>query len=270
MTDDATTKAAAAPRASRGRRVALGCGGAIAIVLLALTLAFVVMSEPRPSGTPGQEAEALADHVESALRRDAWERTGAIRWTFGPTGARHLWDRERDWARVQWDDVEVLVDLDDPRRGVAWRAGHRIEGSEGPLRIREGWERWVNDSFWLIAPYKLRDPGTTRSIVGVDGRDALLISYASGGATPGDAYLWLLDEDGTPRAWRMWVSVLPVGGLEASWEGWITLPTGARVATRHALGPLEMEMRDVEAAAHLADLEPGDDPFTALAELVAE
>ncbi len=254
-----------AKKRSRGQRIGLGCAGAIALVLLGMTLAFLAIDTARPSGTPGPEAEALVTRIETALHREGWERTGAVRWTFGPTGARHLWDREREWARVQWDDVEVQVDLDDPRRGIALRGGERVEGDDGARLVREGWERWVNDSFWLIAPFKLRDPGTTRSVAQVDGEGALLVAYASGGATPGDAYLWLLADDGTPRAWRMWVSVLPIGGLEASWDRWITLSTGARIATRHALGPIEMELRDVEGAAQLAELEPGLDPFAALA-----
>lgn len=263
MSEPTAPEPAASP-ARRKKHWALGCGGALAIVALILTGAFVAMDAPRPHGVSPEEGEVLADSMLRALGREGWERTGAIRWTFGPTGARHLWDRERNWARVRWDDVEVQVDLDAPSRGVATRGGQRLGGSEARDVVREGWSRWVNDSFWLAAPFKARDRGTTRSVVRIEGRDALLVEYASGGVTPGDAYLWLLDEDGTPRAWRMWVSVLPIGGLQASWEGWITLPTGARIATRHVLGPFTMQMTDVEGAETLADLEPGEDPFAAL------
>lgn len=246
---------------SRRRRLAWGCGGLLAVLALGLVITFFVLNAPRPEGASGADAEALADRVDAALNRDAWEQTGAIQWTFGPTGTRHLWDRERDWARVSWDESEVLVDLSEPTRGVALQAGQRVDD---PALIRTAWERWANDSFWLIAPFKLRDGGTTREIVHVDGEDQLLIRYASGGATPGDAYLWNIAPDGTPRAWRMWVSVLPVGGLETRWDGWITLPTGARIATLRTTGPVVMEMGDVMGAAHLFELVPGEDPFAAL------
>ena len=249
------------PKTSRRRRLAWGCGGLLALLTLGLTIAFFAFNEPRPEGAQGSDAEALADRVDAALNREGWERTGAVQWTFGPSGTRHLWDRERNWARVSWDENEVLVDLNEPTRGVAFQAGQRVEDA---ALIRTAWERWANDSFWLIAPFKLRDGGTTRSIVNVDGEDQLLIRYMSGGVTPGDSYQWNLAPDGTPTAWRMWVSVSPIGGVEVLWDNWITLPTGARIATRRVKGPIVMEMGDVAGAAHLAELVPGADPFAAL------
>jgi hypothetical protein len=36
-----------------------------------------------------------------------------------------------------------------------------------------------------IAPFKLRDPGTSRSIVMQDEKEALMVTYTSGGSTLG-------------------------------------------------------------------------------------
>jgi hypothetical protein len=247
--------------------VAIGCAGALALAVSGLAIGARLADRPRPIGVPSADAEALVDRVEHAVGAEAWARTGAVGWTFSVTGTRHLWDREREWARVRWDDREAQIDLGAPTRGVAFVGERRLEGDEARETIRAGWDRWVNDAFWLAAPFKLRDPGTTRAVVELEGRSMLLVSYASGGATPGDAYGWTIAEDGTPSAWRMWVSVLPIGGLEARWEGWETLPTGARIATRRALGPLAIEMRDLRGAETLALLEPGPDPFALLAAL---
>ena len=58
--------------------------------------------------------------------------------------------------------------------------------------------------------------------------------------------------------------VLPIPGLEASWEGWITLPTGARVATRHRVAGFTLSFTDIAAAESLEALVGPQDPFQAL------
>jgi hypothetical protein len=71
-----------------------------------------------------------------------------------------------------------------------------------------------------------------RSLVTLtNGREGLLVSYTWCGLKPGDAYLWLTDANGLPTAWQMWVKIIPVSGLEFSWGDWITLLTGAKIAT---------------------------------------
>jgi hypothetical protein len=37
----------------------------------------------------------------------------------------------------------------------------------------------------LLIVFKLRDPGTSRSIVMQDEKEALMVTYTSGGSTPG-------------------------------------------------------------------------------------
>ena len=38
-----------------------------------------------------------------------------------------------------------------------------------------------NDSFWLVAPHKLFEPGIYRSIEMIDGQEALHVKYSVGG-----------------------------------------------------------------------------------------
>lgn len=232
----------------------------LAVVLL-LVLAGVIASDPRPEGSP-EGAEALTARVESTVNVEAWARTGAVRWTFAGMHT-HLWDREGDMVQVLWDDVDARLRLDRSGSRIT-RGGALLEGAEARALADKAYGYFINDSFWLNPLAKLRDEGVTRSVVQVDGEDALLIEYSSGGLTPGDAYLWLLSDDGTPRAWRMWVSVIPIGGVEASWDDWVELPTGARLSTRHETAGLALEMTDVEGAASLADLIDGPDPFDSL------
>lgn len=241
------------------------------LLIVALSLSGVILSlfliarHRLPEAAPGAEAEALARSIEGAIDKAAWERTGAVRWTFSGRNV-HLWDRRRHLDRVRLrDGAVVLVDLN-RGRGRAYRGAQEITGAEAEKLVQRGYAAWVNDSFWLNPLAKLQDPGVERLLARDEGgRPALLIRYMSGGLTPGDQYLWLLGADGLPRAWRMWVSIIPIGGLEASWEEWLTLKTGARVATRHRLLGLPLvRLTEVAGADSLAALEPGPDPFAPL------
>jgi hypothetical protein len=234
----------------------------VAALLGALVAWAALSNEPRPTGAvEGPEADALARRMLEAVHQDAWKDTGAVRWDFS---GRHqlLWDRKRHLARVQWDGKEARLDVW-TRQGKAWEDGVELQGDEAQAVVEQAYAWWVNDSFWLHPMERFFDPGVTRALTKDElGRPALLVSWAQGGVTPGDAYLWSVGEDGLPARWKMWVSVLPIGGVEATWEGWTTLASGAKVSTLHKLGPLDVALK-VEAAKNLSDLEP-DDPFCVL------
>ena len=104
-----------------------------------------------------------------------------------------------------------------------------------------------NDSFWLVAPYKVFDAGVERRLVKTqNNKDALLVTYTTGGSTPGDSYLWLLDDNGKPTAFKMWTSILPIQGLEASWSDWTITESGAQLPSFHKLLILGLEIDDVK------------------------
>lgn len=261
------------------RRIILAIG-VLLVVLLAGGWALVaVLSKPLPKGEAGARADELARSIERAIDKEAWERTGAVKWIFNGQN-RHLWDRQRSLDRVIWDDVYVLCDLS-KQTGVAFRRRQRVTGAAERKLVAKAYASWINDSFWLNPLTKLFDAGVTRSVIeptaGQNPRTpALLLSYGGGGLTPGDSYLWLLPEpsDGAatgsalsrPRAWRMWVSVIPIKGVENSWDGWIQLATGAWVATHHQVPgtSLKLDLTEVAGAATLKELVPGPDPFAPL------
>lgn len=241
------------------RRALYVGGGLLGFLGLAFAALWGKAHHPRPPAAAGPEAEALAQRVMAAVHVDAWSRTGAVRWTFGGRN-QHLWDRRRQLARVRFSSAEVLVDLSS-QQGRALRGGAPVPEGERAALVKKAYAAWINDSFWLNPLAKLYDGGVERKQAEGGG---LLIQYRSGGLTPGDSYLWLLGEDGRPRAWRMWVSILPIGGLEASWEDWVTLRTGALVATRHRIEFFTLALTQVDGAATLEELEPGPDPFAPL------
>lgn len=232
----------------------------LALLIFGLLSAYLSYNEKKPEGQSGPAAEALAEKMLRAIDKAGWDSTAVVQWTFKGVHT-YLWDKERHLTKVNWGDNEVLLDIN-AISGRAWENGVELKGDAAQQQVKKAWEYWCNDSFWLNAPAKCMDPGTSRSIVKTeDGRDALLISYASGGVTPGDSYLWFLDEEGKPTSYKMWVQIIPVGGLEFTWEDWATLPTGARIAQMHKGPKLNLDIGNLKGAASLAAFGLNADPF---------
>ena len=210
----------------------------------------------------GPAAEQLAHKMLRAININAWDSTTYVHWTFKGMHT-YLWDKKRHLAKVTWDDYEVLLDIN-AIGGLAKKGDQVLSAVEAKAVIRKAWEYWCNDSFWLNAPAKIMDAGTKRSIVMLEGKEALLVSYESGGVTPGDSYLWMLDENGLPTSYKMWVKIIPVGGVEFTWEKWETLSTGAKIATFHDGGLLNLDISDLNAGNSLQAMNLSVDPFAAI------
>jgi hypothetical protein len=74
----------------------------------------------------------------------------------------------------------------------------------------------------------------------------LLVTYTSGGSTPGDSYLWKLDENKRPTAFKMWVSIIPVGGLEAKWKDWVETQSGMVLSTKKTVFGIPIKITNLE------------------------
>jgi hypothetical protein len=244
----------------RGRRLAIaGIGVALGLPFVLFVVLALILRHAPPTEVTRDGADALARRIEAAVGVDAWAKVGAVRWR--SFARQHLWDRQRGLARVRWRKNEVLLDVG-RRSGRASVDGRPVDDA---ALVEHAYKLFINDSFWLNPLAKLFDEGVERLVATVDGRPALLLRYASGGVTPGDRYLWMLDDGGRPYAWRVWAKILPVGGVEFSWEGWTALPGGAQVASEHrVLGRMVVHLTEIAGAPSLSELEPGPDPFAPL------
>lgn len=213
------------------------------IVVLGLLafLAVYMLSEDKPKSIDG-DADVVADQMLSTLGKDQWDEVAFLTWNFLGMHTYH-WDKKNNNVIVQWGDKEVYLNLD-TQKGTVIENGKKIES---PKSVSRAWSNWCNDSFWMFAPYKVYDPGTKRELVEVeDAAYGLMVSYESGGVTPGDAYLWLLDDSYMPTGYKMWVNILPIKGVYASWEAWQTLTTGAKVATLHKAPIMDVTLNEVK------------------------
>jgi len=201
--------------------------------IVALGVIYLVLNESLPEGESGPEADAMAERMMAALDKPAWDSTTTINWTF--SGIHHYeWDKGEHVVRVRWDEHAVILNPKD-NSGVV-ENGQNYSSTEVQALIQAALDYFNNDSFWLYAPFKAFDPGTERSIVTLkDGQKGLKVTYTQGGTTPGDSYVWSLDENNRPTSVKMWVSILPIGGLTFSWENYVRIGEGALIAQDHKL-----------------------------------
>ena len=203
-------------------------------------------NEDLPTGIQGEQADALAYKMLDALDYEAYNATNHIEWTFKKR--RHYeWDKKNGICNVFWKENKVVLNLNNISQSKVYIHSFKNESDMAKELIDKAASYFYNDSFWLVAPYKVFDDSVERRLVKTeDNKEALLVTYTSGGDTPGDSYLWLLEDNGKPKAFKMWTSILPIDGLEASWSNWITTESGAQLPTFHKLLFLGFEFSDVK------------------------
>ncbi|QSS96114.1 hypothetical protein [Psychroflexus sp. ALD_RP9] len=195
----------------------------LAAILGLLLIGFVVLklvyNSPVPSGESGPAADDLAQQMLDAMHHEAFSEAKEIHWVFRDTN-HYKWYLQKHQVLVSWEDYQVLLQTKTPEQSSAYHQEVVLTGKAKDKAIAYAVKNFNNDSFWLVAPYKVFDPGTKRELVKEAGQQQLLVTYTSGGSTPGDSYLWQLNDQNLPIAMKMWVSIIPFDGLEAQWLNW--------------------------------------------------
>ncbi len=221
----------------------------ILVILSLLVIVFIVLkltyNEEVPEGIPGQAADVLAQQMLDALKADKFQSAQEIQWTFRGKTTYH-WQLQQGIVEVFWEDYHVTYHTKDVKQSKAMLNALALQGTAKEDAIAYAVAQFNNDSFWLVAPFKVFDKGVLRSIVEVDGKQKLLLQYTTGGTTPGDAYLWDLDKNYRPVAFKMWVSILPFDGIEAQWSEWDTTAGGFMLAKSRTFFGLEIPISDVK------------------------
>lgn len=147
------------------------------------------------------EAVILADSVMGAMGgRQAWDKTRYLYWNF--FGRRSLlWDKHQERVRIsmQSDSTIYLLDLAD-KTGKVLQEGKVIENQDSLAFYLDRAESiWINDSYWLVMPFKLKDSGVTLRYLGQDttqlgeAAEVLQLTFEDIGKTPENKYHVLVD-----------------------------------------------------------------------------
>jgi hypothetical protein len=214
---------------------------AIIVSLFALTAAAA-----RAADESADKGQQLATDLWKASGGEDWAKVKEVHFTFVVENegkplfsAQHVWNvpagtDEVKWKDKQGKDHQVTANLATP-------------ASDGEEKTAYG--RWVNDSYWLLAPLKIRDRGVKveaggpKELNGVT-YETLRLSFDQVGLTPTDHYVFYLDpQTKLPHAW----DYIPKSGegMQATWEKYQTFG-GLNLATEHNFNGKTIRLADIK------------------------
>ena len=186
-------------------------------------------------------AQELAKDVWQASGGDSWTNVKRLRFTFiveqdgnRLATAEHDWDVAEGRDHVKWKDKEATVNLKEP--------------GEDELS-KSAYARWTNDSYWLLAPLKVLDPGVALAYEGAKEMDGvecqtLRLSFQEVGLTPGDQYVLYIDPE--TKLVRSWDYIAKgETPMHGTWERYQTF-NGLKLAMEHNFGGKMIRFADVQ------------------------
>lgn len=148
-------------------------------------------------------AIVIADSVMVAMGGiEAYDKLHYLKWNF--FGARDLiWDKYTGRVRIDYprdSSVYLINVLKDT--GKVWRKGTEITHPDSLKKyVAQGKSIWINDSYWLVMPFKLKDSGVTlkyaredTTLKGVEA-NVLEMTFANVGDTPDNKYEVFVDQN---------------------------------------------------------------------------
>ena len=138
----------------------------------------------------------LADSIMKAMGgRANWDATRFISWNF--FGRRDLiWDKATGNVRIEspTDSTIYLVNVQTGKGRVQIKGQELVEPDSLAIMLDRAKSIWINDSYWLVMPFKLKDSGVTLTYLGEEKNskgelcNVLELTFNEVGVTPENKY----------------------------------------------------------------------------------
>lgn len=146
------------------------------------------------------QAVAIADEVMQAMGgRKAWDETRTLSWNFFKR-RKLFWDKQAGTCRIEWLNRpwNIMVNLNDGTGKVILDGVEQTHPDTLAKYLDIGKKVWINDSYWLVMPFKLKDSGVTLRYLGEtktdlgEASDLLQLTFSGVGVTPENKYhVWV-------------------------------------------------------------------------------
>lgn len=195
----------------------------LAVLVVAILAAGCAPSDTPPGGIPAAGQPVLQNRADSVATRIVEASGGLAAWASAPylrfdyaSGSdtarvlrnRHLWSKHTGQYRIEWlrgaDTTYVALFDVDTREGSVYVNGQPVDSTQEARLLQQAYRRFINDTYWLMAPLKVFDPGVHRAYVpdsSTADLDVITLTFEQVGLTPGDQY-WLYADKNTGRMVR--------------------------------------------------------------------
>ena len=235
--------------ARRGELVdAIGCLLARRGLILVL-LVLVSFFQLGVAQDQDKKGEQLATDIWKASGGEQWANVQDLRFSFvvEDESGKQIFKAEHDW--------DVLANTDD----VKWKDKN---GNDKHIKVnlaspgtdedsKTAYARWVNDSYWLLAPLKIRDRGVHVKAEGVKEAEGancetVRLSFDKIGLTPSDQYVLYIDPP--TKLVRAWDYIpKPDTTIHGTWEKYQNF-SGLFLSTQHHFKDKVIRLADIQVS----------------------
>jgi len=169
------------------------------LISFATALFFVISCANSVSGQ--EEANTIVKEMQVAMGGiKNYNNIKFIQWDFGKR--KLFWNKWTGDVRIENPEANQVVFVNiNTLKGKAYENGSLIEDDKKVnklLQQAKNW--WINDSYWLVMPWKLQDPGVTLEFVkttqlpGGNSANVLQMTFNAVGVTPENKYWVYIDK----------------------------------------------------------------------------
>jgi outer membrane lipoprotein-sorting protein len=183
--------------------------------------------------------KALIKRAESQMGgQKALDEINTLSWNF--FNIRSLtWNKKTNDVRIDWrKENSVYIINTETKKGRILKNGIEMTQPDSLNKyLTDAYDIWINDSYWLLMPFKLDDPGVKLSYAGImtsesiQECDVLEMTFEKVGVTPNNKYFIFIDKasgmvvqwdfftnanDAQPRFTTPWRNYLTYGNVKLS------------------------------------------------------
>lgn len=177
------------------------------LLKLLLILCLCIVPLLNAAAQSDAKAKTIAAKVMKKMGgQKGWDDTRYLAWTFN--NQYQVWDKHQNRFRWEKDSTIAIIDTQ-TKQGKVYVAGRELQNPEEKQKMLDrAYALFINNSYWLVMPFKLQDPGVTLKYVAeqqtMDGAkaDVLQMTFEEVGLTPQNKYhVWVDTNSGLVTQW---------------------------------------------------------------------